>query len=134
MAGIYSKKRTYERLPVHLQVNYFYNNESYTGTITNLSLNGMFIEADRPLPIKSKIDVLNPFKSYCVVHLPFMEMKLRIIVKVRRLVKKDSDFTCMGVEIVNPSQEYLEFVGSIRNYCHINIPDRGPELPKDKTT
>ncbi len=119
MGNFSLKKRACERIPVNIQVNYFYNNESFAGTVTNLSKNGMYIEADQNLPVKSKMDMLNPFKSYCVVCLPFSEGKLKVIVKLRRLVEADSDFTCMGVELVNPPQSYLKFVSLIKNHCHI---------------
>jgi len=135
MVGVFSlRKRGYERITVNIQVNYFYNNESYAGTVTNLSINGMHIEAEQTLPIKSKIDVLNPFKSYCVVYVPFREGTLKLIVKVRRLTKAGADFASMGVEIVNPSQDYLEFVSSIRNYCLLAVPHQTPVRLKNITT
>ena len=134
MRNFYLRKRAYEIIPVNIQVNYFHNNESYAGTVTNLSINGMYIEADQSLPLKSKMDMLNPFKSYCIVYVPFREGTLKVIVKVRRLIKADGDFTCMGIERVNPSQDYLEFVSSIRNYCHITVPYQSPAQLKNRTT
>ncbi len=134
MVSFYLKKRAYERIPVNIPVNYFYNNESYAGTVTDLSINGMYIEADQSLPIKSKADMLNPFKSYCVLYVPFREGTLKLIVKVRRLVKADIDFTCMGVELVNPSPDYLEFVSSIRNYCLLTVPQESTAQLKNRTS
>lgn len=133
MSKFYSRKRDYERIPVHIRTTYFYNNQSYTGTLKDLSLNGMYIEADQSLPVKSKAELLNPFKSYCVIHVPFRGETLKVIVKIRRLVKVDSNLTSMGVELVNPSQDYLEFVSSIRNYCLITIPQPSPKQMKDST-
>ena len=134
MGSFYLKKRAYERIPVTIQVNYFHDNESYAGTVTNLSINGMYIEADQSLPVKLKMDLLNPFKSYCIVYVPFREGTLKVIVKVRRLIKADGDFTCMGVKIVNPSQDYLEFVSSIRNYCLITESLQSPAQLENRTT
>jgi len=134
VGNFYVKKRAYERIPVHIQATYFYNNQRYSGTVKDLSINGMFIEADESLPIKSKADLVNPFKSYCIVHIRFRKEMLKVIVKVRRLAGVDSDFTCMGVELVNPSQDYLGFVSSIRNYCLINLPHPSQEQLKDLTT
>lgn len=134
MASFYFKKRAYERIPANIQATYFYNNESYAATVTNLSINGMYIEADQALPIRSKMDMLNPFKSYCIVYVPFMEGTLKVIVKVRRLVIADGEFKCMGVELVNPAQDYLEFVSSIRNYCLITGPYQTPAQLKNRAT
>ena len=116
------KRRACERIPVSIQISYFYNNESYAGTVTNLSSNGMYIEAERSLPVKSKVDVRSPFKSYCIVYVPFGEGTLKSIAKIKRLVKAGGDFTCMGVELVNPSQGYLEFVSCVKNFHHIAVP------------
>ncbi len=134
MGSFHLRKRGYERIPVQIQVNYIYNNESHAGTVTDLSISGMYIEADRSLPIKSRMDMLNPFKSYCIVYVPFRTWTLRVIVKVKRLVKADHDFTCMGVELINPSQDYLEFVFSIRNYSFITVPHQTPAQLMNRTT
>ncbi|RJR15257.1 MAG: PilZ domain-containing protein [Nitrospiraceae bacterium] len=132
MSKFYSRKRAYERIPVHIRTSFFYNNQSYAGTLKDLSLIGMYIEADQSLPVKSKADLLNPFKSYCVVHVPLRAGTLKVIVKIRRLVKVDNNLKSMGVELVNPSQDYLEFVSSIRNYCLINIPQPSPKQMKNR--
>ncbi|MBI5664591.1 MAG: PilZ domain-containing protein [Nitrospirae bacterium] len=134
MVSFYLKKRAYERIRVNIQVNYFFNNEGHSGTLTDLSINGMYIEADESLPFKSKTDSLNPFKSYCIVYVPFREGKLKLIVKVRRVVKADEDYSGMGVELVNPPPDYLEFVSSIRNYCLITAPQGPASLLKTRTT
>ena len=42
------KKRAYERISVNVPVSFFCDNEEYTGTMKNLSNNGMFIETEIP--------------------------------------------------------------------------------------
>jgi hypothetical protein len=107
------KKREYERISSNMQVNYFYNNAMYTGTVTNLSKNGMYIKTEASLPFKSKFEVLIPFKSKIDIIIPLEDEVMEVPVKVRRLVKEDGHYEGMGVELSNPSQDYLEFLNKL---------------------
>ncbi len=88
-----------------LKVNFSISNEINSGTLTNLSKNGMFIKAKNCFPPKTKIDILIP-SDKGVVSVP---------VKVRRLWKVNNDYDGMGVELMNPSNQYYEFLNNMRS-------------------
>ena len=98
-------KRNFERMTTSLRVNFSLNNEVNSGTITNLSNNGMFINTHMCLPLKSNFSVFIPLDDR-VLDLP---------AKVRRLTKTGNDYDGMGVELLNPAPRYLELLNSIRN-------------------
>jgi hypothetical protein len=114
------KKRAHERIPADLEVNFMCENSSYTGRVTNLSKNGMYIEAETPLPFRSKFEVFFPFNLKLGINIPNGDEVLEVRVKVRRLVKKDDYFNGMGVELTNISDEYLEFLSGINHYSYQN--------------
>lgn len=98
------KKRLFERVKSGLQLSFFYENAIYTGIVTNLSENGMRIDANNCPPFKSKFDVLFPIEGD-VLTLP---------VQVKRLIKRHDEVDAMGVELLNPAEKYLKFVKNLR--------------------
>src|SRR5512139_147196 len=98
------KKRAFERVTSRHQLSFSYNNAVYSGIVTNLSENGMRINANDCPPFKSKFEVLFPLE----------EDVLTLSVQVKRLVKKHDVVDAMGVEILNPSMKYLKFVRDLK--------------------
>jgi hypothetical protein len=96
------EKRAFERIPVSVQANFFYGKTMYSGMVTNISQKGMYI----------KIDVCPHFESKFELLLPFKDEVLKVPVEVSRSVKIDDACYGMGVEVLNSSQDYLEFVES----------------------
>jgi hypothetical protein len=99
------EKRAFERLPVNLQARLFYGNMVYSGTVTNLSENGMFISTKMGFAVES---------VFVIVVRP-SENSLMVPIRVRRTVKSkyyfDSDVESgMGVEVFNAPQAYLDYV------------------------
>ncbi len=105
------QKRAFERIPAGLRTRFFYGNTIFTGTVTNLSENGMFINTRMYLSSDSRFEILIPLK----------EETLRVPVKVSRIVKTDDfyDYNIykngMGVKLLNPPQNYLEFINRLRS-------------------
>jgi desulfoferrodoxin (superoxide reductase-like protein) len=99
------KQRAFERITTSLRVNFSIGNEIHSGTLTNLSKNGMFINTQNCLPPKSKFDIL----------IPSDEGVMSVSVKVRRLLKVSNDYDGMGVELLNPSSQYFEFFNRMRS-------------------
>ncbi len=99
------EKRTFGRVDTSLPIRYFCSNLFYTGTVTNLSGNGMFISTRMHFPFSSRFELLLPLK----------EEILRLPVKVTRIVKTDGFYNGMGVELLNPDQNYLEFVDTLKS-------------------
>ncbi len=109
------KKRAFERTPINMQADFFYNDAMYTGIVKNISKNGMYIETSSDLPFKSKFGLLIPVKSKFELRIPFNEEFLEFNVKLRRIVKTDGNYDGMGIEILNPTQKYLEFFSKYKS-------------------
>ncbi len=101
--NIHPEKRAYRRMPANLQARLFYGNLIYTGTVTNLSENGMFISTKVKFPVNSVFIMLVLVNDHA----------LKIPIKVRRMVAPENNYCpdCgMGVELVNVPQNYLDYV------------------------
>ncbi len=100
------EKRFSERVYSNIKVAFYYDNGIYEATAKNLSKNGMYIDTDTCPPHESDIVVsLNQGHNYFT--LPG---------KVKRTVNTNELFS-IGVELINPSQGYSEFVSSKMEYC-----------------
>lgn len=107
------EKRAFERIPAHVDFHCF--NIDCFGTITNLSANGMFIRSQKMrFPFETQFEILIPLKGE----------ELRVCARVRRITRSRSYYDGIGVELVNPSKNYLEFISRLRFYtapdhsCH----------------
>jgi superoxide reductase len=99
------KKRAFERVRSSLHLSFSYDNSVYSGVVTDLSENGMRINAHGCCPpYHSRFDVLFPVEGE-VLMLP---------AKVKRLVKQHGSVDAMGVELLNPSMKYLKFVRDLK--------------------
>ncbi len=101
--NIHPEKRACRRIPANLQARLFYGNMIYTGTVTNLSENGMFISTKVKFPVNSVFIMLMLINKHA----------LKIPIKVRRTVSPENDYYPdygMGVELVNAPQNYLDYV------------------------
>ncbi|MBI4848783.1 MAG: PilZ domain-containing protein [Nitrospirae bacterium] len=110
------ERRTVERLPAKLPARLFYGTIVYTGTVANLSENGMFICTKVQFPVDSMFIV--------VVLQDGQTFKLPI--RVKRVAKPSADHACIeengiGVELVNPPQDYLEFVSKCKSAPDIRM-------------
>ncbi len=97
------EKRAFERLTTALKIEYYYCNNVYYGTVRNLSKKGMFINSRRDIPLYSK----------CELRLNLIETFLKIPAKVSRIVSGENGYDGIGVEILNPSQQYLEYFNGL---------------------
>jgi Tfp pilus assembly protein PilZ len=108
--NVHVEKRAQDRFPAYLQARLFYGNIIYTGIVTNLSKNGMFINTKVQFPVNSEFLV--------VVLLDKRPLKLPI--KVRRTAKKENNDNSMmdngiGIELLDTPQKYLDFVGCCKS-------------------
>jgi hypothetical protein len=101
--GVAMEKRTSGRIPKNLKVAFPCCNKLYAGTVTDLSESGMLINSDVNLPIKSKFDILMSIKKEI----------LKIPAIFVRLEKEGKKYKGMGVKLLNPPKQYLEFVGDL---------------------
>ena len=102
-------KRAFKRVPVDLQARLLYGNIIYTGNVTDLSENGMFISTKMNFPVESVI--------LTVVLLD--NDTLNIPVKIKRVVRPENHGSPktgsgLGVEIYEVHQDYLDYVTSCK--------------------
>ncbi len=98
------EKRACERIPVSIETTFLSEDSLYHGIVTNLSKKGMCINMGMRILIKSSVELLIIFK----------ENGLRIPAKVKRIEMADSLYDTIGVEILNLSKKYLEFLESLK--------------------
>jgi hypothetical protein len=98
------EKRTCDRIDASLEAKFFCNNFLCTATITNLSEKGMCINTGMCLPCGTNVKLLIPVK----------EEILEVPVEVKRAAKREGFYDTMGLELLNPPQNYLAFVDSLR--------------------
>ena len=98
------QRRTFERIPVDFKVRYFCGDNACKGTVTDLSENGMFID--------TTIDF--PFDSNFKLVLPLDDEVINISAIIKRVVKSRGIYKGIGVELVNPPENYLQFVNELR--------------------
>ncbi|MBI5739656.1 MAG: PilZ domain-containing protein [Nitrospirae bacterium] len=104
------EKRSYDRIPASLKIKLCLDNDINTGTLVNLSRSGMLINTKVCFPLKSQFDIL----------LPSGDDILKIPVKVSRLLKKGNAYDGIGVELLDPSSRYFEFLASQSKNSTIN--------------
>ncbi len=102
------ERRACKRIPASIKVEFCCGNKDYSGTITNLSENGMFI---------STRDISFPFESKFEIAIPLEEEVLNIPVKISRLLKTGDIYDGMGVVILNIPKKYLELLIKLNLGC-----------------
>lgn len=98
------EKRAYERIPASIDARFLAGNSLYMVTIANLSENGVCINSDFCVPANSLFELF----------IPLNEIVLDIPVKVRRVAKEGVFYNTMGIEVLNQTGEYLEFVTRLK--------------------
>ena len=104
--NVHSERRAGIRKTANLEARFFYGNRVYTGTVTNISDRGMFINTAILFPKDSKVEIM----------LCLNNKVLKVPVTVRRNVR--SDYQCfgtcdngIGVELLSIPPGYREYVG-----------------------
>jgi len=102
--GQMMEKRADPRSSASIGVRFFYGNMFYSGTITDISKKGMFINTTDCMPRDFNIVILIHYKNDIV------SVNSRVV----RLRQNYNRFDGMGIEIIHPKKNYLEFVESLR--------------------
>ena len=109
-----TEKRAHERIPLDMEITILKFNTTYSGTLKNISQNGMYIETDKkPLQGNSEFDLHLTFKAKLKVFITFNHNTFEVPVLVKRLVEDRSPFIGMGVMLLNWSRSYWDFVDSL---------------------
>jgi len=94
-------QREFERIPSNFRVRFSCFHTDYTGTVTNISENGMFIKTGKmSFPFASTLEVLVQLK-----HKIF-----RVPVEVSRMSKSKDHYDGLGVKLLETPQDYLDLV------------------------
>ena len=94
------EKLNSNRIPEDLTVVFPLSNKIYTGTVTNLSGNGMLIDSEFNLPTKSRFELLISIYNE-ILKIP--------AIFVRREIEGNHN-KGMVVKLLDPPKEYLDFV------------------------
>lgn len=98
-------RRATWRIPIRLNVILSSGSRVCPGTVTNLSEKGMFICAEViGFTEESKFDISIPLKEGEVLRVPG---------KPVRLSKTNGSCNGMGIELIDPPQNYLNFVENL---------------------
>ncbi len=93
------EKRLYKRVSADLAFHCF--NINHYGTVTDLSVNGMFIKSKKiSFPLDLKFEITIPLKDEI----------LSIPVKVNRVTKSNGFYDGIGVKLLKESQNYLRLL------------------------
>lgn len=98
------EKRSSERIDTNVEVNFNCGNSIRHGTVTNLSARGMFIYTKIEFPFDLSFDL----------HLNLENKMIRTPVTVKRIARTDNYYGGIGVELLNPSRNYLEFINRLK--------------------
>lgn len=97
------ENRARERIPVSIEIKFNCGARSYSGTITSVSERGMFINMK---------DVCVPFDPELEILIPLKEQDISVSVSLSRIVMRPDSHNGIGVEIINPDKNYLDFLNS----------------------
>ena len=98
------EKRAFERIPANIKVRFNCTNTEFSGTIMNLSEKGMYINTD---------ESCFPYDVQFDIPIALEEEILNVPVNLYRIILSH-DSNGIGVELINPSEKYLEFVSSLK--------------------
>ncbi|MBC8412445.1 PilZ domain-containing protein [bacterium] len=103
------EKRKHERIPASLRVIFDTCETDHKGTITNISETGMYIEPDM---------MWFPFETRLQICIKSADKIINLPVRVCRMTKSKTLFKGIGVELVEPSQDYISLVKQLKNDIH----------------
>ena len=104
-----SERRLKNRIPVKIDARFFRDNMFYSGKILNLSDNGMLI--------KTNIDI-HCGESF-IVQISTRKDLPKLVVMVKRITGENSISPGVGVKLINPPQQYTDFVEDLSSYMYI---------------
>lgn len=104
-----TERRSSNRIPVTIDARLFLGNMFYSGTIANISGNGMLI--------KTGLEVSRG-ESFIVL-LPSGEEVTKLVARVKHVIRENSILSGLGVEVVSPSREYADFIEGLESCLYI---------------
>jgi hypothetical protein len=100
------ERRAFGRIPSNIKIRFQCDGMDYSGTVANLSENGMFINTEETcFPYNLPFEVLIPLKNK-ILHVP---------INLIRMISSPNSHNGIGVRLLNPPQNYLELVNDLRS-------------------
>ena len=100
---VHLERRKFERKLVREKVIYSFGNIFYSGRLSNVSSEGMFVETVYCFPVDATLMLM----------MKKNESFVNLIVKVKRLVRNSGLYKGMGVQLMNSPGSYLKFVDNL---------------------
>ena len=94
------ERRRKKRIYSDIDVRFFWGNLFYSGLVSNLSENGMFVKTKLCLPPESMFILLMPLEG----------MLMKVVARVIRKVKPGDGLDGMGLELINVPPKYTSSV------------------------
>lgn len=94
------EKRSFRRMTSKIDARLFHGNLFYSGTVLNFSEQGMFLNSNLCLPSD----------SLCLIMIRENSSLFNFLAKVKYAKRTDDYSRGMGIELLNPSKHYLDFV------------------------
>jgi len=98
------EKRAHPRIPTKIDARFFYGNLFYSGTVSNISQKGMFVNTRRLLPTGSIFVILIRAENQL----------LKVVARVKRNIRENGSHDGMGVELLSPSAPYMDLVSGLQ--------------------
>jgi hypothetical protein len=100
---VHLERRKFVRKLVREKVIYSFGNIFYSGRLSNVSGEGMFIETAYCFPVYATLMLM----------MKKDENFINLIVKVKRLVRNRGSYKGIGVQLMNSPGSYLKFVDNL---------------------
>jgi hypothetical protein len=96
--------RTFDRIPVLIDVEINHDKNVCIGTLMNISESGMFIRTNKmPSPLQSQIEISIILNGELI----------RVSGKLVREENIRGYYNGIGVEVLNPPQNYMDFIDNL---------------------
>ena len=92
------------RFPIQINVKFYCSDKVYSGIVTNISETGMFIKTN---------EMCLPEEREFNLTIPLEEEFARFPVRINRMVNMEGGNYGIGVELLDPPPEYVEFVENL---------------------
>jgi hypothetical protein len=96
-------RRNSKRILTNLKAIFSCDHFLYIGTVTNCSKTGMCINTKHCISANRNIDIT----------IPLEDELLNLSGRMKRIDKEHNVFHTIGVELLNPTQKYLDYLGSL---------------------
>jgi hypothetical protein len=100
------ENRVFTRISSQINVHFQCCETNYSGTIINLSENGMFIVIKK---------LFFPFDMQFKIAVPLKRETLLIPVEIRRIIISPDSYDGIAVRLTNPSRNYIKLIDNLRN-------------------